>query len=466
MDKLKEECGVVGIYSKQRGNIGERIYHGLISLQHRGQESAGIATWHYDRIMHYKHLGLVQEVFNQDNLTNLTGHMGIGHVRYSTTGAEDDRKNAQPLVQTFKGGDLALAHNGNIINAMSIRDEMVNDGHSFHTTIDSEIIIRLIAKNYQGDAFEAIKKACGEIKGAYALVIMLGGKLYGVRDPHGFRPLVLGSNAEGDYILSSETATLDLLDARRVGDVSKGEIIEISDEGVRREFFNDKEKKALCSFEYVYFSRPDSTIDGKYVFSVRKNLGAKLAQKDEKTYDVVAPVPDSGIPAAIGYAHEKGMNYTNVLMKNKYIGRTFISPNQEQRDIQLRLKLNVLTEEVKGKSIVLIDDSIVRGTTMKKLIFQLKDAGAREVHVRISSPPVMHSCYFGIDTPSKKSLIGANYSVEEICKHIGADSLKFLTPDDLVDAIGDNEALCRACFTGEYPMEVPKKSSKYIFEKV
>lgn len=465
MDKLKEECGVVGIYSKERSSLGERIYYGLISLQHRGQESAGIATWHYDRILHYKNLGLVQEVFGEDQLVNLTGHMGIGHVRYSTTGS-DERKNAQPLVQTFKGGDLALAHNGNIINAPSIREKLVDEGHSFHTTIDSEIIIRLIAKNYQGDLFEAIRQTCLSIRGAYALVIMMEGKLYGVRDPHGLRPLVLGMNTHGDYILSSETTTLDLLDARRINDVKKGEIIEISDEGVRREFFNSDEPKALCSFEYVYFSRPDSYIDGKYVFTVRKNLGAKLAEKDDKNYDVVAPVPDSGIPAAIGYAQAKGTHYTNVLMKNKYIGRTFINPTQEQRDIQLRLKLNVLKEEVKGKSIVLIDDSIVRGTTMKKLIFQLKDAGAREVHVRISSPPVMHSCYFGIDTPSKKSLIGANYSVDEIRDHIGADSLKFLTPDDLTDAIGENDGLCRACFNGEYPMDVPKKSTKYIFEKV
>lgn len=465
MDKLKEECGVVGIYSKERSSLGERIYYGLISLQHRGQESAGIATWHYDRILHYKNLGLVQEVFGEDQLVNLTGHMGIGHVRYSTTGS-DERKNAQPLVQTFKGGDLALAHNGNIINAPSIREKLVDEGHSFHTTIDSEIIIRLIAKNYQGDPFEAIRQTCLSIRGAYALVIMMEGKLYGVRDPHGLRPLVLGMNTHGDYILSSETTTLDLLDARRINDVKKGEIIEISDEGVRREFFNSDEPKALCSFEYVYFSRPDSYIDGKYVFTVRKNLGAKLAEKDDKNYDVVAPVPDSGIPAAIGYAQAKGTHYTNVLMKNKYIGRTFINPTQEQRDIQLRLKLNVLKEEVKGKSIVLIDDSIVRGTTMKKLIFQLKDAGAREVHVRISSSPVMHSCYFGIDTPSKKSLIGANYSVDEIRDHIGADSLKFLTPDDLTDAIGENDGLCRACFNGEYPMDVPKKSTKYIFEKV
>lgn len=465
MDKLNEECGVVGIYSKERSSLGERIYYGLISLQHRGQESAGIATWHYDRILHYKNLGLVQEVFGEDQLVNLTGHMGIGHVRYSTTGS-DERKNAQPLVQTFKGGDLALAHNGNIINAPSIREKLVDEGHSFHTTIDSEIIIRLIAKNYQGDPFEAIRQTCLSIRGAYALVIMMEGKLYGVRDPHGLRPLVLGMNTHGDYILSSETTTLDLLDARRINDVKKGEIIEISDEGVRREFFNSDEPKALCSFEYVYFSRPDSYIDGKYVFTVRKNLGAKLAEKDDKNYDVVAPVPDSGIPAAIGYAQAKGTHYTNVLMKNKYIGRTFINPTQEQRDIQLRLKLNLLKEEVKGKSIVLIDDSIVRGTTMKKLIFQLKDAGAREVHVRISSPPVMHSCYFGIDTPSKKSLIGANYSVDEIRDHIGADSLKFLTPDDLTDAIGENDGLCRACFNGEYPMDVPKKSTKYIFEKV
>lgn len=463
MDKLHEECGVVGIWGKTHQNIGEKLYDGLISLQHRGQESAGMACYQINRIVHYKNSGLVKEVFDDERLSSMTGTAGIGHVRYSTTGS-DERKNAQPIVSIFKGGQVAIAHNGNLVNALALREEMIDQGHMFETAIDSEVILHLIARHYKGDALEALRLTCLELRGAYALTILLNDRLYAVRDPFGLRPLVLGKSKDG-FVVASETPTLDLLEADFMRDVQKGEILEISEEGVKSLIFDDQKKKALCSFEFVYFARPDSKLDGQYVLSVRKRLGALLAQKDTLRYDVVAPVPDSGGAAAIGYSHASGVPYSNVLMKNKYIGRTFINPTQEQRERALKLKLNVHREEVQGKRVVLVDDSIVRGTTMRRLIFQLKEAGAKEVHVRISSPPVIHSCFFGIDTPSKKALIGANFSEAQICEHIGADSLKFITIDELQEAIGLGDTICKACFDGNYPMAVPSNQSKFMFEK-
>ncbi|WP_459130126.1 amidophosphoribosyltransferase [Guggenheimella bovis] len=463
LDKLKEECGVVGVFSKEHHDVGARIYFGLISLQHRGQEAAGIACWQINRMVQYKNLGLVKEVFDEERVRTLSGSAGIGHVRYSTTGS-DERKNAQPLTAGFKGGEIALAHNGNLINAMDIRSQMIDEGNTFETTIDTEVILRLIAKNYHGNNLEAIEKAVLQVKGAYALVILINGTLYGVRDPYGLRPLVLGEMENGDYVLASETTALDLLGATFLRDIEKGEIVEISEQGIVSKHFDTTKKKAVCSFEYVYFARPDSVMDDVSVFEARKKMGQKLAEMDEERYDIVAPVPDSGIAAAIGYSHASGIPYTNVLIKNKYIGRTFIDPTQEQRELSLKLKLNVLKSGLEGKRVVLVDDSIVRGTTMKNLIYMLKKGGAKEVHVRISSPPVMHSCYFGIDTPSKKNLMGANYSIEEIRERIGADSLKYLTVEDLKESIGCPEDLCLACFNGDYPMEVPTIHTKYVFE--
>jgi len=463
-DKLHEECGLIGIWTDQHHAIGEKLYDGLISLQHRGQESAGIAVNQYGQIVQYKNVGLVNEVFDEDRINSLAGSLGVGHVRYSTTG-RPDRRNAQPLVTTFKGGQMALAHNGNLVNAKQLRDELIDDGYTFETALDTEVITRLIAKLYQGDMAETIQQVCSVVQGAYALVLMVGEVLYGIRDPYGLRPLVLGKTPEGEWVLASETATLDLLGADLIRDLAKGEIVEIKQGEMRSWMFDDTKPQAFCSFEFVYFARPDSIVEGKTVLSVRKQLGAILASYDDDTYDLVAPVPDSGIAAAIGYSHAAKIPYTTVLMKNKYIGRTFLNPTQEQRDRALRLKLNVQREEVFGKRIVLVDDSIVRGTTMKKLIHQLKTAGAKEVHVRISSPPVIHACHFGIDTPTNKSLIGAQMTHAEICRHIGADSLKFLEIRDMLRATGMEKALCKACFDGKYPMAVPKTADKFVFEK-
>lgn len=463
-DKLHEECGVVAIWSSQHQPIGEKLYDGLISLQHRGQESAGMAVHQFGQLVQYKNVGLVSEVFDEDRIQSLSGAQGIGHVRYSTTGVAD-RRNAQPLVTLFKGGQMALAHNGNLVNAGGLREELIDEGYTFETTIDTEVILRLIAKNYHGDMLETLRQVCQTIRGAFALVLLVNDRVYAVRDPYGLRPLVLGRTAADEWIIASETATLDLLGAELVRDIAKGEIIEIHQGDVTSLHYNDSKPQAFCAFEYVYFARPDSIVEGQSVLSVRKKLGALLTEQEEQSYDLVAPVPDSGISAAIGYAQAAGIPYTTVLMKNRYIGRTFINPTQEQRERALRLKLNVQKDEVRGKSIVLVDDSIVRGTTLRNLIHQLKAAGAKEVHVRISSPPVIHSCYFGIDTPSKKSLIGANLSVAEICHHIGADSLKYIALADMVRAIGMEDRLCIACFDGHYPMDVSSMGDKFVFEK-
>lgn len=462
-DKLKEECGVIAISSPRHHAIGEKLYDGLISLQHRGQESAGMAVFQVGQIVQYKNVGLVSEVFDADRIQSLSGSQGIGHVRYSTTGLAD-RRNAQPLVTMFKGGQMALAHNGNLINATKLRQDLIEEGYTFETSSDTEVIIRLIAKHYRGDMMETLDQVCHMIQGAFALTLLVNDTVYGIRDPYGLRPMVIGQVGD-EWILTSETATLDLLGATKLRDVAKGEIVQVKEGELTSHLYDSSKKQAFCAFEFVYFSRPDSIVEGHSVLSVRKQLGAFLAEQDGEEYDLVAPVPDSGIAAAIGYSHAAGIPYTNVLMKNKYIGRTFINPTQEQRERALRLKLNVQRDEVDGKRIVLVDDSIVRGTTMRNLIHQLKLAGAKEVHVRISSPPVIHSCHFGIDTPSKKSLIGANLTAEEICRHIGADSLKYIELIDLIRAIDMEDKLCMACFDGNYPMPVPQTGDKFVFEK-
>jgi amidophosphoribosyltransferase len=462
-DKLKDECGVVGIHSKNRKEISRLLYYGLISLQHRGQESAGIAVKDNKEIKYYKEMGLVKEVFSEEILDSLEGEIGIGHVRYSTTG-ESFVSNAQPLVVHYKGGKIALAHNGNLINAIKIRDELEDKGSIFQTSIDSEVIANLIARNYKFGIKESLIKSFELLKGSFALVIIYNDKLIGARDPNGIRPLSIGK-LDGDYILSSETCNFDILGADFVRDVEPGEIVIIDDNGIESVKYAD-EKKALCSFEYVYFARPDSNIDGVNVYKARVNAGRILAKESFVEADIVAAVPDSGTPAAIGFSQASGIPYDIALIKNKYMGRTFINPDQKSRELGVRLKLNVAKENIKGKRVVLVDDSIVRGTTSKRIIRMLRKAGAKEVHFRISSPPVKHSCYFGIDTPSKKHLVGAMMTTDEICKEIGADSLAYISIEGLVESIGmGKENLCAACFDGEYPMEVPKMSHKFVFEK-
>lgn len=465
LDKLHEECGLVGIYSKQYQHLGGKLHDSLISLQHRGQESAGMAVYHDGVMIHYKNMGLVRDVFDEERLRPFNGNVGIGHVRYSTVGSAE-RRNAQPLVVEFKAGTMALVHNGNLINAVEIRKRLIEDGFSFTSTSDSEIVIKLIAIHYKNSPIQAIKETLAEIKGGFALILILDGKLYGIRDPYGLRPLVIGKTADGDYVLASETVTLDLLGAEVVREVDKGEIVEIDENGIHSTIYDDSKPMRLCGFEFVYFSRPDSNLLGRSVYDVRVDLGRLLAREDEEKYDLVAAVPDSGIPSAIGYAIESKTIYTSVFYKNKYIGRTFIDPTQEQRERMLRLKLSIMKNVVKDKRIVIVDDSIVRGTTMKDLVHDLKKAGAKEVHVRITSPPVRYSCFFGIDTPSKKSLLAANLSEKEIEDYVGADSLKFISTDKFIEGVGlPAEVLCKACFNGDYPMDVPKTHNKYVFEK-
>lgn len=464
-DKLGEECGVVGIYAPGSDNVSQMTCFSLIALQHRGQESAGIAVKTDDnRVNYYKEMGLVQEVFSNKILDRLKGNMSIGHVRYSTTG-ESYVTNAQPLVVQYRGGSIALAHNGNLINADGLRERLEDMGSIFQTSIDTEVIANLIARHYRLGYRDAIIESVKEIRGSFALVIMCEDKLVGVRDPHGLRPLCIGKLDNG-YILASESCALDVVGAKFVRDVNKGEIVIIDENGIESIMYDESKDKSLCSFEYVYFARPDSSIDGQNVYMARRNAGRILAKEHPVEADLVVAVPDSGIAAGIGYAEESGIPYGVGLIKNKYMGRTFIQPDQKSRELAVRLKLNVLKENIEGKRLVLIDDSIVRGTTSKHIVDMLKEAGATEVHVRVSSPPVKHSCYFGIDTPSEKLLVGAVKTVEEIKNMIHADSLGYISTKGLVESVGLNgKELCKACFNGEYPMEVPKSANKFVFEK-
>jgi amidophosphoribosyltransferase len=462
-DKLHEECGVVGIYEKDNINTGKLTYVGLIALQHRGQESAGIAVNNDGIITCYKEMGLVSEVFDNQILNLLKGDMSIGHVRYSTTG-ESFVTNAQPLVVKYKNGTIALAHNGNLVNAQALRHEMEDQGMIFTTSIDSEIIASLIAKNYTTNIEEAISKTMDKIKGAYALTIMTNEKLIGVRDKHGMRPLVLGKLGEG-YVLASETCALDTIGAQFIRDINPGEIVIIDQSGVKS-IQTKTEKKAICVFEYIYFARPDSIIDGIGVYGARHSAGRMLAKEHPVEADAVICVPDSGTPAAIGYALESGIPYTVGLIKNRYIGRTFIQPTQKIREEGVSLKLNPLREEIEGKRIVMVDDSIVRGTTSKKIVQALRDAGAKEVHVRVSSPVILHSCYFGIDTPCKDELVGATTLIENIKDKIGADSVGYLSHQGLMQSIGGcSKGYCTACFSGDYPMDITEEGDKHTFER-
>ncbi|MCG8482418.1 MAG: amidophosphoribosyltransferase [Clostridia bacterium] len=464
-DKLEEECGVIGVYAPGSKDIARSVYFGLHSLQHRGQESAGIASNKAGKIQYYKEMGLVQEVFNDEIIERLQGDISIGHVRYSTTG-ESYVANAMPLVVYHKRGGLALAHNGNLVNAKEIRDELQDNGVIFQTSIDSEAIASLIARNSKDLSIEdAIIETTKVIKGSYALVITYDHKLVGVRDPHGIRPLCIGK-VDGGYVLSSESCAFSVMGAEFIRDVEAGEMVVIEGNEIKSIQYDTTTRKAACSFEYVYFSRPDSILDGRNVYIARRNAGIILAQEHPVDADLVIAVPDSGTVAAIGYAQQSGISFGEGLIKNRYVGRTFIQPDQRMRELSVRLKLNVLKDNVKGKRLVMIDDSIVRGTTSGKIVNMLKEAGAKEVHIRVSSPPVAHSCYFGIDTPSRRHLIAANHSIDEISEMIGADSLGYLSVAGLMEAIGLPEnQLCTACFNGEYPMDVPQRGNKYVFEK-
>ncbi|MGE5678148.1 MAG: amidophosphoribosyltransferase [Pseudomonadota bacterium] len=457
-DKLHEECGVIGIYDKGNMEIESLTYYGLMALQHRGQESAGIAVNRDGMITCYKEMGLVSEVFDDKILNLLKGDMSIGHVRYSTTG-ESYVANAQPLLVKYKKGNIAVAHNGNLVNASSVRDELEDQGMIFATTIDSEVIASLIARNFKNGIEDAILDTMDIIQGSYALTIMTNDKLIGVRDRHGLRPLVLGRIGNG-YVLASETCALDTIGASFIRDVEPGEIVIIDENGIRSLRDRKEAKKSVCIFEYIYFARPDSVMDGISVYQAREKAGRILAMEQPADADVVISVPDSGTPAAIGYSLQSGIPYAVGLIKNRYIGRTFIQPSQVSRELGVKLKLNPLKANVEGKRVVMVDDSIVRGTTSKKIVHALKEAGAKEVHVRVSSPVITHSCYFGIDTPNRKELMGASSIIEAIKHKIGADSLGYLSYDGILQSVGSiGEGYCTACFCGKYPMEIPEECS-------
>ncbi len=453
-DCMHEECGVFGIYCTD-GSVepAEAAYYGLFALQHRGQESAGIAVAKEGRIEYHKDMGLVPEVF-KNGLGKLEGaHAAIGHVRYSTSG-DSQLINAQPLVISAKKSNLALAHNGNLINAKELRDELENAGAIFQTSIDSEIIASLIAKHRSNGIVDAIKTTMGLLKGSYALVIMTPDELIGVRGPKGIRPLSLGK-IDGSFAFASESCAFDTIGAEFIRDLRPGEIVVVDKHGLKSYHGPRSEETALCIFEFVYFARPDSDLDGISVHKARELAGTRLALAEPIDADIVAEVPDSATPAAMGYAAQSGIPYTKALEKNRYVGRTFIQPAQGKRESGVSLKLTPLKRNVRGKRVVLIDDSIVRGTTSKRIVEMLKLAGAKEVHMKISSPPVKYPCFFGIDTPSHDQLIGAGNSVEEIRKLIGADSLSYLSNEDLLKTVeGAACNFCTGCFTGQYPDDV------------
>lgn len=463
----KEECGVFGVYSRTE-DVSMLTYLGLYALQHRGQESAGIAVTDGAWMEVYRGMGLLSEVFRHQLPRMDNQYIAIGHVRYSTTGSSL-LCNTQPLMVNYAGGKIALAHNGNLTNATKLRLELEEQGAIFQTSIDSEVIVNLLARSREHNIVDKFKEVLSKVEGAYCLTVMTEDKLIVARDPHAFRPLCIGITEKGSYVVSSESCGLDVVGAKLLRDVEPGELIVIDDKGMQSERFAEVKKRATCIFEHIYFARPDSTIDNQSVYEARLMMGRILARESNIKADIVISVPDSGTTAAIGYSYESGIPFCIGLIKNRYIGRTFIQPTQEQRDMAVRLKLNVIKEVIKDKSVIMVDDSIVRGTTSGKIVKMLRRAGAKEVHMCVSSPPVAHPCYYGIDTSMRKELIAATKSVEEIREFIGADSLTFLSMEGLRESIktADANGMCYACFDGIYPVQLntsDSESEKYIFE--
>lgn len=468
-DNLREECGIFGIYDFDGGNVAETIYYGLLSLQHRGQESCGIAVSDTNgpkgKVLLSRDMGLVNESFSAKKLGKLVGDIGVGHVRYSTAGSST-RENAQPLVLNYVKGTLGFAHNGNLVNAPELRRELEYTGAIFQTTIDSEVIAYHVARERLNSKTveEAVGRAMAKIKGAYALVIMSPRKLIGARDPFGFRPLCIGKR-DNTYILASESCALDTIGAEFVRDVEPGEIVTISPEkGIEsdKSMCISPEKHGRCIFEYIYFARPDSRIDGVSVYQSRILSGKYLAMDSPVEADLVVGVPESGNVAALGYSLQSGIPYGQAFVKNTYIGRTFIKPGQRSRENSVQVKLNAIREAVEGKRIVMIDDSIVRGTTSDKIVRMLRDAGAKEVHMRVSAPPFLWPCYFGTDVPAREQLIAYNRDIEEIRQIIGADTLGYLRVERLKEMVG-GLGICDGCFTGKYPIEPPKEDIRGEF---
>lgn len=457
-EHLREECGVFGMYNADHLDTSMLPYIALHALQHRGQESAGIAVSDGKAIEHYKDMGLVSEVFTPEILSQFREkRIALGHVRYSTSGIKEVAVNAQPIVGHYQNGTIALAHNGALINASALADKLKFYGSVIQTDLDSEMIVHLIARYASLELPELLRECINKLQGAYAVVLMNQNTLAGFRDPLGIRPLVLGK-IKHSYILASETCALDAIGAEYVRDVAPGEVVVINEDGLHSYPAEQTKQGNVCVFEYVYLARPDSIIDGESVYHARMKAGEMLAKIAPVEADIVGGVPDSALPSAAGYAKATGIPYGDVLIKNRYVGRTFIQPTQELREMSVRLKLNAMRANVEGKRIVLIDDSIVRGTTSKRIVGLLREAGAKEVHLRIASPPVTHPCYFGIDTPTKENLISANYTTEEICRQLGADSLAFLTDDALRATVPNCRlGLCTACFDGNYPVPIEQQ---------
>ncbi len=468
-DGLHEECGVFGVYDLDGVDVASTVYYGLFALQHRGQESCGIAVSDTEgpkgKVMASKGMGLVNEVFDGEKLEKLKGNIGVGHVRYSTAGASNSQ-NVQPLVLNYVKGILMLAHNGNLVNALELRKELEYTGAIFQTTIDTEVIAYLIARERLnvGSVEDAVKNAMKKLKGAYSLVISSPRKLIGARDPFGFRPLVIGKR-DNAYMLASETCALDAVGAEFVRDVKPGEIVMLDKDGITSDESMCIQKPARCIFEYIYFARPDSYVDGVSVYNSRIMAGKILAQMHPAEADIVIGVPDSGNAAAMGFALQSGIPYGVGFVKNSYVGRTFIKPKQSARESSVHIKLNALKEVVRGKRVVMVDDSIVRGTTSGLIVQMLKDAGATEVHVRISSPPFLFPCYFGTDVSSCDQLIAHEHTVDQICDLIGADSLGYLDGERLPELIEGETGYCDACFSGNYPVEPPKEDIRGDFDK-
>lgn len=469
MNKIHEECGVFGVYAKEKTTVASTTYYGLFALQHRGQESCGIVVNDDGVFQYHKDGGLVNDIFTPEIMAKLgEGNMAVGHVRYGTTGTSD-RLNAQPIVVNHVKGKMALAHNGNLVNSYELRQELEMQGSIFHTTSDTEVISYIITKERlkAPSIEEAVNQAMYRIKGAYSLVVMSASKMIAARDPHGFHPLCYGVTKEGTYIVASETCALDAVSAKFIRDVEPGEIIVFDGDEIRtiRDHIGE-EKKHLCIFEHIYFSRPDSIVDGVSVHHARATAGACLAMEHPVHADVVIGVPDSGLDAAIGYARQSGIPYGIGFIKNKYIGRTFIAPGQKVREDKVRIKLNVVSETIKGKRVVMVDDSIVRGTTSARIVRLLREAGAAEVHVRSSAPPFLFPCYYGTDVDSQENLIAVNHTMDEIKEIIGADSIGYLSLDHLGMLMGvpKGEGYCSACFDGNYPTEVPSETCKNRFE--
>lgn len=466
IESLNEECGVFGIYNPNE-TVAESIYLGLFALQHRGQESAGIATSNHEKLFNKTDTGLIANVFNDFDVNKLEGDIGIGHTRYSTTGSHS-KKNAQPLIVNGINGEIALGHNGNIINSEELKDKYLSEyGIEYKTASDSEVIAYMYANSVGKNWFERSNYCMRYIKGAFSLLIMTKDELIGVRDPLGIRPLCLGKKGDS-WILSSESAALAHIGAEFVREIDNGETIVINKEGINSSMYSSRSKEhKMCIFEQIYFSRPDSVIDGQLTYESRLKMGKSLAKEHPVDADIVIGVPDSAIPAAIGYSNESKIPYTEGLIRNRYVGRTFISPNQKLRELGVKTKFNVLNRIVKDQRIILIDDSIVRGTTTSRVIEMIKNAGAKEIHMRVSSPPITSPCFFGVDMATTSELIANKFNIEEIRKIIGADTLGFLSIDSLQKSVNSKKNnYCNACFTGNYPMPVQLDFDKFHLEKI